>query len=1421
MSSIAVLRNGTEGKNAPYESINQQDRILSLSGGGVKGIAELVVLAEIEERTGKSISELFPIITGTSVGGLVAGLLTIPKEQGSKEPKYSAKEALEIFKNAAPKIFEKRWYRGIKQVFQHKYSSKALQDVLEKELGNNRLSNSTSRLIIPVTDLESDGREVKLFDSRDSYSSHIKTKDVLLATTAAPTYFKAVSNREDIKNYTQINKKDISYNYVDGGLAANRPMYEVLKRLKQERKGSEAASQSMQSLSSSDLKSAVNSNIFGVSLSFNNEIGSYTARTNSKFDGILGWLSKGKLVDRLLKSSEDAATDSVRSMLKSKDRHIELTIPITKATSSLDDASPANIAALEELGRKLIKEKDKELNDLCKQLVESVNAKASMVRKSEVGNSQNLNASLHLNASQTIEKDEGYESGSEVGKEQAAKHLAESTKLQHTATAATQDKNIKISNQGIKDRSDTKEIFDGMEFVSKKSGGANEAGKYGGIYRSKLDGNLSMVKQERNISKNISEYMGSRVFAAVSKGNGAKVILRAPKDAEQQLVSGGTAKSLDKEIYVESKFLKDYSDDMYADMDKHMSAKTKPSSWFRKDGARPLFVGSRNKLHSTLDNAFKELRYEGFEDIMPASLLIGDFDVHVGNIGVTRDSSKPEVLPQLARIDFAGSFSKLEKNIYPHSRMKHLPGFGPTNHFREFPSEMRRNNKKFGCSLIESSKQDLSSSIEESFKELSKYYSMSAIKEWAEGSGAISTKNKDTLTLKDIEQSFKKLMHARQESLRAFGMEVLLSSVVQKGIKGTVNIDEKQLKELVASYREEFKAVLAEYEKTGKLKLSKKEYRTKATQEKLIQEIKTMITDMDKEQTKQAESRTAEIPASFKSKYGMKEQQPNAQQESIAQDSVSFGASVVGISLNSEGVDPITEAIRKEILEKQREQLRLYLATLSATRPELAEHTLDDERFKKFLNKLTSEQRELVNSALASEKVKAAMEQIEISGYQGIHTSFNAENYKGGFKPMDWSGFAELNTRSQIVQNGVGDEICTLKEQTHTTKPLTISKQDGSVVLVNSYRTIDFPVELHEPASGTMHLSLVAKDKDGNSPSTQKAVYFTAHYEATPKPNGVPKLTEVSSPQPIKFLGSNKEAIGYIEHGGEIYTLPVTKGKYEEMMKEVAKNKGQAIDLSLAVESKAQDLISSIEQVSGAETGRVTGEEESKSGLAEKVESEQKSQAVIINNPPDSKEEQIKYHEEQIAKYKKILEEHIEPALNLRDQEREKILELTKKYLTEPKYKEFESYIKKTAEQHIELHHEAYLKEADGGKALKELTEIMQNIGYKGIETENSKNSSRGAAGTIKDVLKAGGKLGFNVVLESLKRSGIENYVKQKAIEESKKVGSYVAHCVADRIRATLSGKAQNSASTSSSAAIKQNVIGMNGNTSKSLGVGR
>jgi predicted acylesterase/phospholipase RssA len=47
-------------------------RILSLDGGGMKGMAEVTVLRELEARTGKRVHELFDLIGGTSTGGMIA-----------------------------------------------------------------------------------------------------------------------------------------------------------------------------------------------------------------------------------------------------------------------------------------------------------------------------------------------------------------------------------------------------------------------------------------------------------------------------------------------------------------------------------------------------------------------------------------------------------------------------------------------------------------------------------------------------------------------------------------------------------------------------------------------------------------------------------------------------------------------------------------------------------------------------------------------------------------------------------------------------------------------------------------------------------------------------------------------------------------------------------------------------------------------------------------------------------------------------------------------------------------------------------------------------------------------------------------------------------------------------------------------------
>ncbi|MCC8419341.1 MAG: patatin-like phospholipase family protein, partial [Rickettsia endosymbiont of Glossina mortisans submortisans] len=349
---VENIKGDTTTRDSAAESI-KSNRILSLSGGGVKGIAELVVLAEIEERTGKSISELFPIITGTSVGGLIGALLTIPKEQGSNIAKYSAKDALKIFTDAAPKIFEHHWYDGIKQIFTHKHSQGPLKEILDQHLAELRLDDTTSRLIIPVTDLASTDKEVKIFDSQDDYSPHIRVQDVLLATTAAPTYFKPVTNKEHIKNYE--NQEDVLYAYADGGLGANRPAYEALKILKNGHSREENAK--------------ILDNTMVLSLNFDNDREASGSIPKIGFDGLIGWLVKGKLVSRLMQSSEDSSTAEVRVDLLGEDEFVEVKLPITKETSSLDNSSLKNIDALVAVGRKYIEDHTEQLQKLCDNLV--------------------------------------------------------------------------------------------------------------------------------------------------------------------------------------------------------------------------------------------------------------------------------------------------------------------------------------------------------------------------------------------------------------------------------------------------------------------------------------------------------------------------------------------------------------------------------------------------------------------------------------------------------------------------------------------------------------------------------------------------------------------------------------------------------------------------------------------------------------------------------------------------------------------------------------------------------------------------------------------------------------------------------------------------------------------------------------------
>lgn len=280
------------------------------------------------------------------------------------------------------------------------------------------------------------------------------------------------------------------------------------------------------------------------------------------------------------------------------------------------------------------------------------------------------------------------------------------------------------------------------------------------------------------------------------------------------------------------------------------------------------------------------------------------------------------------------------------------------------------------------------------------------------------------------------------------------------------------------------------------------------------------------------------------------EQIEEAQDLATLTNSVS-SSSFFGIE---EELDPITQAIRQEILQKQLHILKDYIAAnLDVT---VSYH--DDQKFAEYLKNVNN--RAIINQAFLNSKVKAELEKTEIAGYKKVH-----HNFADRFNTISWQdGDRQDNIRSQIVRNDSGDELATIKETTHKINTL-VFLSDGTFKQINSYRTIDLPTEL-ENKSSPMHLSLAVKDENGRNIAKDRAVYFTAHYDSQGK------LSEISSPKPVRFNGEGDEAIGYIEHLGYVYSLLVTQGKYREMMLALEKNKGQEIDLSQNI-TTAQDRI--------------------------------------------------------------------------------------------------------------------------------------------------------------------------------------------------------------------------------------------------------
>lgn len=185
-------------------------RILSLSGGGFRGLYTAEALTWLESELGRPLHECFDLIAGTSIGGILA----IGVAKGCP-----AEDLCEAFAKHGPLIFgsDRPAKSKIEKAVQladnfpkAKYTQESLRDAIEEMIGKEaNWDDLKTDLLVPAVSLLSGGPQFFRSYNISPDLNDATLAEMALATSAAPTYFPTakVGNRP----------------YVDGGLIANAP----------------------------------------------------------------------------------------------------------------------------------------------------------------------------------------------------------------------------------------------------------------------------------------------------------------------------------------------------------------------------------------------------------------------------------------------------------------------------------------------------------------------------------------------------------------------------------------------------------------------------------------------------------------------------------------------------------------------------------------------------------------------------------------------------------------------------------------------------------------------------------------------------------------------------------------------------------------------------------------------------------------------------------------------------------------------------------------------------------------------------------------------------------------------------------------------------------------------------------------------
>jgi len=200
-------------------------RILSIDGGGIRGILPGQILVSLEDKLktmdnnpDAHIADYFDLIAGTSTGGILSCMYLSPSESKPNRPRFTARKAVDLYLDRGDEIFDVSFWQKMKSiggVSDEKYSEKELEEALDDYLDDLKLSELLKPCLVTAYDIKRrKGHFFRSHKAKTDKAYEFFVKDAARATSAAPTYFEVARIKGGDK---------LVYPLIDGGVFVNNP----------------------------------------------------------------------------------------------------------------------------------------------------------------------------------------------------------------------------------------------------------------------------------------------------------------------------------------------------------------------------------------------------------------------------------------------------------------------------------------------------------------------------------------------------------------------------------------------------------------------------------------------------------------------------------------------------------------------------------------------------------------------------------------------------------------------------------------------------------------------------------------------------------------------------------------------------------------------------------------------------------------------------------------------------------------------------------------------------------------------------------------------------------------------------------------------------------------------------------------------